>query len=242
MWSPISAGMAGRPHPQALDRPLLGVPGSCPAPSQCSLITLGHPQVPGWAVAFRRGPCMSPTFSHPPVPGLEGSVASGPTRPSSRSGHSWWAPDSPAVRRAHSSLAQPAGPCLRVPRLDPGARQALLDCTAWALGGRYSKVIYLPGSSVLSPQGPGHGQGWGAAKRLGGAHENASRRVGLGPGFPACAAGFPHTPRMFTTDPYMHPREINTAPRGGVGTSIAVLFSVVTTQIVACKWGLLTGP
>lgn len=109
MWPPISAGMAGRPHPQALDRPLLGVPGSCPAPSQCSLITLGHPQVPGWAVAFRRGPCMSPTFSHPPVPGLGGSVASGPTRPSSRSGHSWWAPDSPAVRRAHSSLAQPAG-------------------------------------------------------------------------------------------------------------------------------------
>lgn len=55
-----TAGVAGSPHPQALDRPLLGTPGSCLAPSQCSLIILGHPQVPGQAVALRWGPLYVP--------------------------------------------------------------------------------------------------------------------------------------------------------------------------------------
>lgn len=197
MWPPIFAGMAGRPHPQALDRPLLGVPGGCPAPSQCSLITLGHPQVPGWAVAFRRGPCMSPTFSHPPVPGLGGSAASGPTGSSSRSGHSCRAPDSPAVRRAHSSPAQPAGPRLWVPRLDPGLQIQARGGLCWtAQPGPWVAAVQgdLPGSSVLSPQGPGHSQGWGAAKRLGGTHENASRWMGLGPDFPPHPGCLQQTP------------------------------------------------
>lgn len=38
---PRTAGVAGSP---ALDRPLLGTPGSCLAPSQCSLIILGIPR------------------------------------------------------------------------------------------------------------------------------------------------------------------------------------------------------
>lgn len=139
MWPPIFAGMTGRPHPQALDRPLLGVPGGCPAPSQCSLITLGHPQVPGWAVAFRRGPCMSPTFSHPPVPGLGGSAASGPTGSSSRSGHSCRAPDSPAVRRAHSSRR-------------PSLLAHVCGYHAWTQGCRSRREA---GSAGLHSLGPG---------------------------------------------------------------------------------------
>lgn len=72
-------------------------------------------------------------------------------------------------------------------------------------------------------RGEGPPRGWEEHMKM-----PAGRWV-FGPGFPACAAaGFPHTPRMFTTDLDMHPREINTVPRDGVGTSIAVQFSVTT--------------
>lgn len=57
---PRTAGVAGSPPPQALAGLCWGWPGSCLAPSQCSLIILGHPQVPGRAVALRQGPLYVP--------------------------------------------------------------------------------------------------------------------------------------------------------------------------------------
>lgn len=190
---PKTAGVAGSPHPQALDRPLLGTPGSCLAPSQCSLIILGHPQVPGQAVALRWGPCMSPTLSHPPTPGLGGSspspAASSPAGLSSRSGHSCQAPDSPAaccVRSNPASLLPLSAGTTPGPRAaGPGMRPARQGCT----------VLGLLSSSVLSPLVPGHCQGWGPAREAGRRRWKPQQAgVGLRPGSPACLLGFPTRP------------------------------------------------
>lgn len=138
----LTAGVAGSPHPQALDRPLLGMPGSCPAPSQCSLSILGHPRCLVGLWPSGGAPCMSSTFSHPPTPGLGGSspslAASSPAGLSSCSGHSCRAPDSPAAccvcSHPASLLPMSAGTTPGPRTTGPGVRRARQGCSpgAWA--------------------------------------------------------------------------------------------------------------
>lgn len=99
--------------------------------------------------------------------------------------------------------------------ITPGPRAAARPgCTALR-GHRRSMVLCSP-SSVLSPRGPGHSQGWGPPKRLGG-DENPSRQEWVW-GLVALPVRLDVLTRtVFTTDPDGHPREINAClPMGSV--------------------------